>query len=72
MTERSNSTRKDMRGRQKTRWNDSCKRDMECVGLIEKDVDGVYWTGQSGCIVFITIPATPDDGNSPGRSAARI
>ena len=32
------------RGRQKTRWKDSCKRDMESVWLKEEDVlDRVKW-----------------------------
>ena len=26
-----------------------------------------YWTGQSGRMIFITIPATPDDGESARR-----
>ena len=45
------------RGRQKTRWKDSCKRDMGSVGLKEEDVlDRAKWK-----IIFKTIPATPDD-----------
>ena len=32
------------RGRQKNRWNGSCKRDMESVGLTEEDVlDRIKW-----------------------------
>ena len=32
------------RGRQTTRWKDSCKRDMESVGLKEEDVlDRIKW-----------------------------
>ena len=32
------------RGRQKTRWKDSCKRDMESMGLKEEDVlDRTKW-----------------------------
>ena len=55
---------KKRRGRQKTRWKDSCKRDMESAGLKEEDVPG---TGQSGRIIFNTIPATPDDGKARGE-----
>ena len=36
-----------------------CKRDMESVGLKEEDV--------LGRMIFITIPATPDVGESPRR-----
>ena len=35
---------KRQRGRQKTRWKDSCKRDMESVGLKDKDaLDRTMW-----------------------------
>ena len=44
------------RGRQKTRWKDSSKSDMESV---RRRTDG---TGQSGRMIFITIPANPDNG----------
>ena len=57
-------TRKEMesrRGRTTTRWEDSCKRDMENV------IRRTYWTGQSGRMTFKTTPATPDDGKSPRR-----
>ena len=39
------------RGRQKTRWTDSCKRDMETAGLKEDTLDRTKWKN-----VFITIP----------------
>ena len=36
---------KRLRGRQKTRWNGSCKRHMESVGLKEEDAfDRTKWT----------------------------
>ena len=37
-------SRKRQRGRQKTRWKDLCKREMESVGLKEEDVlDRTKW-----------------------------
>ena len=44
------------RGRQKTRWKDSCKKDMESIWLKEEDV--LDW-------------ATPDDWKSPRRRIMR-
>ena len=44
--------------RQKIRWKDSCKRNMESVGLRGK----TYWTGQSGRMIFATDPPTSDGG----------
>ena len=36
------------RGRQKTRWKDSCKRDMESAGLKEEDVlDRTKWNNDT-------------------------
>ena len=50
-----------LRGRQKTRWKDSCKRDMESVGLKDEDVlDLTKWDN------VVTIPATPEMGK-PGE-----
>ena len=49
------------RGRQKTRWKDSCKRDVESVWLMEDVLDRTKWT----------IPATPDDGKSLRRRRIR-
>ena len=51
------------RGRQKTRWKDLCKRDMESVGLREEDI----LDRTSGRMIFNTIPATPDDGKAQGE-----
>ena len=43
-------------GRPKTRWKDSCKRGMESVGIM----------------IFNTIPATPDNGKSPGEEEKKF
>ena len=51
------------RVKQKTRWKDSYKRDMETVGLKEEDVlDRTKWKND-----IKTIPATQDDGKSQTR-----
>ena len=51
-------------GRQKIRWKDSCKRDMESLGSEVEDVlDRTKWKGD----IFITIPANPDDGKIPRK-----
>ena len=36
-----------------------------------KDMESANWTGQSGRMIFITIPATPDGGKSPRRRRRR-
>ena len=53
------------RGRQKTRWKDSCKRDIGRMVLRLR----IYWTGQRGREIFImiTIPPIADDGKSMKR-----
>ena len=51
------------RGRQKTRWKDSCKRYIESIGLKEE----TQWAGQSGRMIFKTILATPNDGKARGE-----
>ena len=54
------------RGRQKIRCKDSCKTDMESVGLKRDDVlDKVEE-------VFKTIPPTPDDGNPENKNKNSI
>ena len=49
-------------GRQKTRWKDSSKRDVEGVWLNEEDtLDRTKWK------TFITIPAASDYGKCPEK-----
>ena len=55
--------RKRRRGRQKTRWKGSCKRDMESVELKVKDARDRI----SGIEKSKTIPATSDAGKRPRR-----
>ena len=57
--------RKRRRGRQKTRWNSSCKRDIENVGLNLKEEEVSDIT--KGRMIFVTIPATTDGGKSARR-----
>ena len=33
--------------------------------------EDVYWTGLSGRMILITIPTTPDDGETPRRRRRR-
>ncbi len=51
------------RGRQKTRWKDSCKRDTESVWLKEDILNRT----KRNIMIFMTIPATPGYGKSPTR-----
>ena len=55
------------RGRQKTRWKDSCKRDLESMGLnMEKVLGRTKWKREREREIK-TIPATTDDGKSLRR-----
>ena len=55
-------------GRPKTRWKDSCKRGMESVGIRRR----THGTEQTGIMIFNTIPATPDNGKSPGEEEKKF